>query len=179
MNAFGSINKVILIGTLGKDPEIRYSASGFAVGNFSLATNHTVKNKETGEWMQETEWHKIVVLGKIAETAGQYLRKGSKVYVEGRLQTNKWQDKNGNNRSTIEILTHEMHMLGGRSDNNAPANNNYNQSNQGNQPVQTAPQQNYNTPAPAVANIPQNTQQNSPQNAPPIASTDFDDEIPF
>jgi single-strand DNA-binding protein len=108
------INKVILIGNLGKDPEVRYMANGGAVCNVTLATTESWKDKQTGEQKDRTEWHNIVFYRRLAEIAGEYLRKGSQVYVEGKLQTRKWQDKNGNDRYTTEIIANEMQMLGGR-----------------------------------------------------------------
>jgi single-strand DNA-binding protein len=109
-----SVNKVILIGNLGKDPEIRYSQSGTAVANFSIATNRNVKKND--EWVKESEWHKIVAFGKTAEVCSEYLSKGKQVYIEGRLQTREWEDKDGNRRWTTEIITERMQMLGTRAD---------------------------------------------------------------
>lgn len=106
------INKVILIGNLGRDPEVRYTPSGLAVANLTLATSESWKDKQSGEQVERTEWHRIVMYQRLAEIAGEYLRKGSKVYVEGRLQTRKWQDKNtGQDRFTTEIVANEMQML--------------------------------------------------------------------
>ena len=109
------INKVILIGNLGKDPEIRYTPGGAAVANVTIATNESWKDRNTGEMQERTEWHNVVFFSRLAEIVGEYLRKGSQVYVEGRLQTRKWQDKQGNDRYTTEIVANEMQMLGGRS----------------------------------------------------------------
>jgi len=108
------INKVILIGNLGNDPEVRYTAGGAAVANVSLATTDTWRDKNTGEQQERTEWHRVVFFGRLAEIVGEYLKKGSQIYVEGRLQTRKWQDKDGNDRYTTEIVASEMQMLGGR-----------------------------------------------------------------
>ena len=111
------VNKVILIGNLGVDPETRYTASGTAVTNLSLATDESYKDRNTGQMVPRTEWHRIVMFGKIAEIAGQYLRKGSKVYIEGRLQTRKWQDQSGQDRYTTEIVVDingQMQMLDSR-----------------------------------------------------------------
>ncbi|MGD8672145.1 MAG: single-stranded DNA-binding protein [Thiogranum sp.] len=108
------INKVILVGNLGKDPEVRYMANGGAVCNVTLATSESWKDKQTGEQKDKTEWHNIVFYRRLAEIAGEYLRKGSQIYVEGKLQTRKWQDKSGNDRYTTEIIASEMQMLGGR-----------------------------------------------------------------
>ena len=108
------INKVILIGNLGNDPDVRYTAGGAAVSNISLATTESWKDRESGEQQEKTEWHRVVFFGKLAEIVAEYLKKGSQVYVEGRLQTRKWQDKEGNERYTTEIVASEMTMLGGR-----------------------------------------------------------------
>jgi len=109
-----SINKVILIGNLGRDPEVRYTPSGSAVCNVSIATTRTWKNKESGEKQEETEWHRVVFFDRLAEIAGEYLKKGRSVYVEGRLRTRKWQDKEGKDNYTTEIFALEMQMLGSR-----------------------------------------------------------------
>jgi single-strand DNA-binding protein len=113
-NMARGINKVILVGNLGKDPEVRYMANGGAVCNVTLATSESWKDKQTGEQKDKTEWHNIVFYRRLAEIAGEYLRKGSQIYVEGKLQTRKWQDKSGNDRYTTEIIAAEMQMLGGR-----------------------------------------------------------------
>jgi single-strand DNA-binding protein len=108
------INKVILIGNLGADPEVRHTQGGNAVANLSLATSETWRDKTTGETRENTEWHRVVMFGRLGEIAGEYLKKGSKVYIEGRLQTRKWQDRDGNDRYTTEIVGNEMQMLDGR-----------------------------------------------------------------
>jgi len=121
-----SVNKVILIGNLGKDPETRYAPSGDAICNITLATTDNWRDKATGEKREATEWHRVVFFGKLAEIAGQYLRKGSQVYVEGSLRTRKWQDKDGQDRYTTEIRADEMKMLGSRQGmggSDAPARN--------------------------------------------------------
>ena len=110
-----SVNKVVLLGNLGQDPTIRYTAGGAAVTSFSIATSESWKDKSTGERQERTEWHNIVMFNRLAEIAGQYLKKGSQIYVEGRLQTRKWQDKNGIDRYTTEIIANEMQMLGGNN----------------------------------------------------------------
>ncbi len=127
-----SINKVILIGNLGKDPEVRYMSDGRAVANITIATSEGWKDKKTGEKQERTEWHNVVFYSPLAEIAGQYLRKGSSVFVEGRLQTRKWQDKTGQDRYTTEIIANEMKMLGGRGDQSGsqPAQQPRSQSNQ-------------------------------------------------
>lgn len=110
------INKVILIGNLGKDPEVRYMPSGGAVANVTLATSETWKDKQSGEMQERTEWHTVVFFNRLAEIAGEYLRKGAKVYVEGSLRTRKWQAKDGSDRYTTEIVASELQMLDGRRD---------------------------------------------------------------
>lgn len=109
-----SINKVILIGNLGRDPELRYTPSGSAVCNVSIATTRNWKSKDSGERVEETEWHRVVFYDRLAEIAGEYLKKGRPVYVEGRLKTRKWQDKEGKDTYTTEIVAEQMQMLGGR-----------------------------------------------------------------
>ncbi len=109
-----SVNKVILVGNLGRDPEVRYMPNGDAVANYSIATTETWKDKN-GMRQEKTEWHNIVMYRRLAEIAGEYLKKGSSVYIEGRLQTRKWQDKQGNDRYTTEIVADQMQMLGGRN----------------------------------------------------------------
>lgn len=114
------VNKVMLIGHLGRDPDVRYSASGQAVANITLATSESWKDKNTGDKQERTEWHRVVFFGRLAEIAGEYLKKGMQVYVGGRLQTRKWQDKEGNDRYTTEIVAADMQMLGSRSGAGAP-----------------------------------------------------------
>ena len=147
------VNKVILIGNLGNDPDIRYTASGAAVANISLATAETWRDKETGDQQERTEWHRIVFFGRLAEIVGEYLKKGSQIYVEGRLQTRKWQDKEGNDRYTTEIVANEMQMLGSRGVS-------------GGQP-------NHDKPPPA-------SEKDSGQTSSKVRTDeDFDDDIPF
>ena len=110
------INKVILVGNLGADPETRYTAGGAAITNIRIATSETWRDKQTGENQERTEWHRVVFFSRLAEIAGEYLRKGSQVYVEGSLRTRKWQDQSGQDRYTTEIVANEMQMLGGRGD---------------------------------------------------------------
>jgi single-strand DNA-binding protein len=109
-----SVNKVILIGNLGRDPEVRYAPSGSAIANVTIATSRQWKNKDSGERQEETEWHRVVFYDRLAEIAGEYLKKGKSVYVEGRLKTRKWTDKDGVEKYTTEIIANEMTMLGGR-----------------------------------------------------------------
>lgn len=114
-----SVNKVIIVGNLGKDPETRYMPNGDAVCNITVATTDTWKDKQTGEKKEQTEWHRIVFFRKLAEIANQYLHKGSQVYIEGALKTRKWQDKEGQDRYTTEIVADTMQMLGGKRDGDA------------------------------------------------------------
>ena len=174
-----SVNKVILVGNLGKDPEVRYMPNGDAVANFSIATTDTWKDKN-GMRQERTEWHNISMYRRLAEIAGEYLKKGSSVYVEGRLQTRKWQDKNGQDRYTTEIICDQMQMLGGkngRTRNYDSTPSGGQQGNQGNYGRQTAPQQDDggytrddSPPPPPVRRAP-------PQAAPRVE--DMDDDIPF
>lgn len=108
------INKVIIVGNVGGDPETRYMPSGSAVTNLTVATNESWKDKQTGEQKERTEWHRVAMFNRLAEIAAEYLRKGSQVYIEGKLRTRKWQDKGGQDRYTTEIIADEMQMLGGR-----------------------------------------------------------------
>lgn len=154
------VNKVILIGNLGQDPEVRYLPQGGAVTNITLATSESWRDKQSGEMKEKTEWHRVVLFGKLAEIAGEYLRKGSQVYIEGQLQTRKWQDQQGQERYSTEVVVNiggSMQMLSGRAtgnDDSPPAG--------ARKPQQQRPQQ----------------QQQQPQNhcEPPM---DFDDDIPF
>ena len=109
-----SVNKVILVGNLGKDPEVKYTPQGTAVAKITVATSNSYKDKTSGEWQETTEWHNVVLWQRLAEIAGEYLKKGSKVYIEGSLRTRKWQDKSGNDRYTTEIIANEMQMLDSR-----------------------------------------------------------------
>lgn len=163
-----SVNKVILIGNLGKDPEVRYMPSGKAVANVTIATNESWKDRNTGEKQERTEWHNVVFYSPLAEIAGQYLRKGSTVFVEGRLQTRKWQDKTTQqDRYTTEIIANEMKMLGGRGGpgGSAPF------APEGSEPA-TPPA---SRPQSSVA--PARPQASSPSYSGPDNS--FDDDIPF
>ncbi len=156
------VNKVILVGNLGRDPEVRYMPSGSAVANFSIATSESWKDKQSGEQQERTEWHNIVMYGRLAEIAGEYLKKGSKVFIEGRLQTRKWQDKNdGSDRYRTEVIANEMQMLDSRGAGGEGGGYNPRQNNQS-----------------ASAGHGQNQGQN--QGAPAMAAADdFDDDIPF
>lgn len=164
------VNKVIIVGTLGNDPEVKYSASGSAIANLSVATSEQWKDKQTGEKKEQTEWHRVVIFGKLAEVAGEYLRKGSQVYIEGQLRTRKWTDSNGVDRYTTEIVIPQiggvMQMLGGKRDDSGQQ-----------QPRQQSGQQ----PQGGWGTNPQQQQPPRQQiqqggNEPPM---DFDDDIPF
>jgi single-strand DNA-binding protein len=108
------VNKVILVGNLGRDPEMKYTASGAAIANITVATTDSWNDKQTGEKVEKTEWHRVVAFQRLAEIMGEYLKKGSQVYIEGRLQTRKWQDQNGQDRYTTEVVANDMQMLGSR-----------------------------------------------------------------
>lgn len=143
------INKVILVGNLGNDPEVRYGNNGNAIANISVATTDSWKDKNTGEQQEKTEWHRVVMFNRLAEIVNEYLKKGSQVYIEGKLQTRKWQDESGQDKYTTEIVANEMQMLGGRS----------NDGQMGEQ-------------APRPNNQPVRDQAPAPSN-------DFDDDLPF
>ena len=108
------VNKVILVGNLGKDPDMKYTASGAAIANITIATSESWNDKQTGEKVEKTEWHRVVAFQRLAEIMGEYLRKGSQVYIEGKIQTRKWQDQNGQDRYTTEVVANDMQMLGSR-----------------------------------------------------------------
>ncbi|MCL9780519.1 single-stranded DNA-binding protein [Vibrio sp. S4M6] len=173
------VNKVILVGNLGNDPEIRYMPNGGAVANITIATSESWRDKATGEQREKTEWHRVALFGKLAEVAGEYLRKGSQVYIEGQLQTRKWQDQNGQDRYTTEVVVQGfngvMQMLGGRAQGGAPAGQPMGQAQGGwGQPQQPAPAMQAQQPSAPTQQAPKPTQ---PQyNEPPM---DFDDDIPF
>ncbi|WP_105101938.1 single-stranded DNA-binding protein [Microbulbifer pacificus] len=184
------VNKVILIGNLGGDPETRYMPSGGAVTNVTLATSETWKDKQTGQQQERTEWHRVVFFNRLAEIAGEYLRKGSKVYLEGSLRTRKWQDKqSGQDRYTTEIVASEMQMLDGRGEQGGGypqggQGGGYSQQNDYNQGgYQDEYAQGRSAPSPmAPSNQSQNQPQNRPANNPaPMGGFDnsFDDDIPF
>ncbi|MDX9874271.1 MAG: single-stranded DNA-binding protein [Spongiibacteraceae bacterium] len=164
------VNKVILIGNLGGDPETRYMPSGGAVTNITLATSESWKDKATGQPQERTEWHRVVFFNRLAEIAGEYLRKGSKVYVEGSLRTRKWQGQDGQDRYTTEIVASEMQMLDSRGQGGgsyAGGGEGFDQA-----PQRSAPPQRPAAPA-------RNQQQPAAQPAPPPGFDDFDDDIPF
>lgn len=147
------VNKVIILGNLGQDPDSRVTAQGSAVSNLNIATDESYKDKQTGQMVPKVEWHRVVLFNRLAEIANEYLRKGSKVYIEGKLQTRKWQDQSGQDRYTTEIVANELQMLDSQP------------SQQQGHPAQQRPQQNYS-----------GQQAPTPQAAP---VDDFDDDIPF
>ena len=165
------VNKVILVGFLGADPEVRYIPNGTAVATFSIATSESWRDKTTGEKKEHTEWHHIVVWGRKAEIAGEYLRKGSKVYLEGRLQTREWQDQQGQKRYTTEIVCHEMQMLDGK-----PQGGNQQQGQQ-QAPQQQQPAQQYQQQPQGNAYAQQRSNPPAQQQQPP--APDFDDDLPW
>ena len=178
-----SVNKVILIGNVGKDPEVRYNPSGAAWVTLSLATTRNWKNRESGERQEETEWHRVVFNDRLAEIVGEYVKKGRPLYVEGRLKTRKWQDKEGRDTYTTEIIASEMQLLGGREgqgggDEGGGGGAGYSRGGGGDDMGGGAPRAAAARPAPAQ-------QRPAPQRAPapaPKASTgfdDMDDDIPF
>lgn len=161
--AKGSVNKVIILGRLGADPEVRYLPSGSAVANLRVATNEGYKDKQTGQFVESTEWHRIVLFGRLAEIAGEYLKKGRNVYIEGRIRTSKWQDQSGQDRYTTEIVAAEMQLIGG-ANGGGQGGGGYQQ-----QSHQAAPAQQQAKSAAEPAAVPQAA--NFDQN--------FDDDIPF
>ncbi|NKI19164.1 single-stranded DNA-binding protein [Spongiibacter sp. KMU-166] len=170
------INKVILVGNLGQDPETRYMPSGGAVTNVTIATSETWKDKQTGQPQERTEWHRVVFFNRLAEIAGEYLKKGSKVYVEGSLRTRKWQDQSGQDRYTTEIVAAEMQMLDSRSGGGMGQGGGYEDDGYSSSP---APQQQRRSPPPQQA-APQRAPQQPAPSAPPAGGfDDFDDDIPF
>ena len=152
-NIARGINKVILVGNLGADPETRYMPSGGAVTNVRIATSDSWRDKQSGEQRERTEWHRVVFFNRLAEIAAEYLRKGSQIYIEGRLQTRKWQGQDGQDRYTTEIVANEMQMLGGRGGGSAPS----------------APPDDWGEPMPATASSGGGSR----------GGDDFDDDIPF
>ncbi len=154
------VNKVILVGNLGNDPETRYMPSGDAVTNISIATTESWKDKQSGEQKEKTEWHRVVMFRRLGEIAAEYLRKGSQVYIEGKLRTNKWKDRDGNDRYTTEIIADEMQMLGGRG---GAGGGDYSSGGGSNKPSGGGSRD----------------QSGGGQNSPPPPADDFDDDIPF
>jgi len=155
------VNKVIIVGNLGNDPEVRYMPNGGAVANVSVATTESWKDKQSGQKVDKTEWHRVVFYNKLAEIVGEYLKKGSQIYLEGRLQTRKWQNKDGVDQYTTEIVANEMQMLGGRGDGGSASFGSQARNND-------------------FGGGQQQQQRSAPQAAPAAApADDFDDDIPF
>ena len=165
-----SVNKVILIGNLGQDPEVKYMPSGGAVANISIATTENWKDKASGEKKEKTEWHRVVFFNRLAEIVGEYLRKGSSVYIEGQLRTRKWQDQSGADRYSTEIVAREMTMLGGKSGGSSDFSPPPQQAQQGGGAPQQSAQQ-----APSQGG----GQQQGGAPAAPQNFDNFDDDIPF
>lgn len=165
------INKVILVGNLGQDPEIRYAPSGSAIANLRIATTERWKDRQSGEQKERTEWHTVVAYDRLAEIMGEYLRKGSQVYIEGKLQTRKWQDKDGKDRYTTEIRAEEMKMLGGRQGGGEGRYENGGDSGGGYQQRRPQPASRPASPSPQAASQPRHDE-------PPMVDS-FDDDIPF
>lgn len=167
-----SVNKVILVGNLGKDPDVRYLPDGGAVVNLALATSSSWKDKTTGEKREETEWHRIVIYGRLAEIAGEYCKKGRSVYIEGRLKTRKWQDQSGVDKYTTEIIADQMQLLGGRegaaggSSSSMGGGEDFDQS-------QQAPSRSSGAGSSMRSSAP------AQQRAVPQSVADLDDDIPF
>lgn len=166
-----SINKVILIGNLGRDPEVRYTNNGSAICNVAIATSRNWKDKNSGEKMEETEWHRVVFYDRLAEIAGEYLKKGRPVYVEGRLKTRKWTDKDGVEKYTTEIIAEQMQLLGGREGGSGGSDmgGGYGDEGGGSRPQQRPASRPAARPAPAPA----------PAQKSSTGFDDMDDDIPF
>jgi len=178
------VNKVVLLGNLGNDPELRYTPNGTAVANLSLATSESWKDQQ-GQQQERTEWHRLTMYRKLAEIAGEYLKKGSQIYVEGKLQTRKWQDQQGQDRYTTEIVVEEMQMLGGNTGSKNGQRNNQGNYQQGGYTPQGGQQQGGSAPnqGGGYQNQPSTARAQQPQRAmaSPMAEPDFDfdDDIPF
>jgi len=178
------VNKVILVGNLGQDPEVRYMPNGGAVANITLATSESWRDKQTGESKEVTEWHRVVLFGKLAEVAGEYLRKGSQVYIEGQLRTRKWQDQGGQDRYTTEVVVNvggTMQMLGGRGGNTGAQTGQQFSGQQSGQPQQPPAASGNGGKGGKGGKGGRGAAQPEPQ-APPQGNyppADFDDDIPF
>jgi single-strand DNA-binding protein len=176
-----SINKVILIGNLGRDPELRYFPNGGSICNITLATTRGWKNKESGERQEETEWHRIVLRDRLAEIAGEYLKKGRPVYIEGRLKTRKWTDKEGKDNYTTEIIAEEMQMLGGRD--SGGGNQDRGEDSRFGRESSSSATEDRSSAATSHSAPASSQQQRPPINTPAPKSTsnfdDMDDDIPF
>ena len=179
------VNKVIVVGNLGNDPEVRYMPNGNAVANLSIATSESWKDQQ-GQQQERTEWHRVTMYRRLAEIAGEYLKKGSQVFIEGKLQTRKWQDQQGNDRYTTEIIADNMQMMGGRGDGGGQGGGQNTYSNQGGQAPNQGGQGGQHSPGGYSNQAPPSygaSKQNAPQqqSAPKMSEPDidFDDDIPF
>ena len=175
------INKVILVGNLGGDPEVRYMPSGGAVTNVTIATSESWKDKQSGQQQERTEWHRVVFFNRLAEIAGEHLRKGSQIYIEGSLRTRKWQDSSGQDKYTTEVVASEMQMLGGKGGSGGPAQ----QYQDYPQALQAAPTPQQQSPQQAAPRSRQNDNGSQVSPSAPVPQQpaqgfdDFDDDIPF
>ncbi|MEO5697696.1 MAG: single-stranded DNA-binding protein [Burkholderiaceae bacterium] len=169
-----SVNKVILIGNIGRDPEVRYTPSGSAVCNVTVATSRSWKSKESGEKVEETEWHRVVFYDRLAEIAGEYLKKGRSIYVEGRLKTRKWTDKDGVEKYTTEVIAQEMNMLGSREGMGGGSGGGDADADHGDHGERSAPAQ---RSAPAPRPAPQSAGRPAPKSS--TGFDNMDDDIPF
>lgn len=170
-----SVNKVILVGRLGRDPEVRYMPNGEAVANFSVATSETWNDRQSGQRIERTEWHNITMYRRLAEIAGQYLKKGSQIYLEGRIQSRKYTDKNGMERTAYEIIASEMKMLGSRESGGTPYDD---ETRQSSYQSSSTSQQSYQA-QPAQAEPPAAPRRQTPAAVPTAPVDDIDDDIPF
>lgn len=173
------VNKVILVGNLGADPEIRYMPSGGAVAVVKLATSESWKDKQTGQTQERTEWHRVVFFARLADVVAEYIKKGSKIYVEGRLRTNKWQDKEGNDRYTTEIVANEMTMLDSRGAGTGGMSDTPPMSAYDNGFSQDHSSQSSHSPAAQRSSSANNNSGSNNQFADTAAAADLDDDIPF
>jgi single-strand DNA-binding protein len=172
------VNKVILVGNLGRDPEVRYTSNGQAIANITVATSEQWKDKQSGQSQERTEWHRVVMFGKLGEIAGEYLRKGSQVYIEGSLRTRKWQGQDGQDRYTTEIVADEMQMLGGRGGGSADFNQQESERPAGGSRAASGPQSSGGDTGGGDAGA-GGFQGGGGKPAPSSNFDDFDDDIPF
>ena len=170
------INKAIIVGHLGRDPEVRYSANGSAIANVSIATTDSWKDKQTGDRQDRTEWHRVVFFNRLAEIAGEYLKRGAQVYIEGRLQTRKWEDKDGHERYTTEIVANDMQMLGGRGGDTGGAGGGGGEPSYGGGGGRSS---GGGGGRPSSGGGGNSRPQQAPSQAPSQPFDDFDDDIPF
>jgi single-strand DNA-binding protein len=168
-----SVNKVILVGNLGKDPDVRYLPDGGAVVNLALATSSSWKDKNTGEKREETEWHRVVIYGRLAEIAGEYCKKGRSVYIEGRLKTRKWQDQSGVDKYTTEIIADQMQLLGGREGGGGGS------SMGGGDDFDQSPAPSRSSGGNSGSGSSMRSSAPAPQRSAPQSVADLDDDIPF